>query len=168
VTLSFRVSEHIEAASDSGEVREHARLLAERLDHIAEPEEVGVALASVYLAQLLRDASTDWRPLAQRFKVDAATLLNAAFRIRSEGRYRAYAADWIAAGSPSVAKAFYRPAVLTDSAPADNEADPPRRVSAPVREGFVRRIVRSASRMFNSWTGTAGTHSYYDKDSSPD
>lgn len=164
---------------DSSEVGAHASRLVGRLEepaHVADRSGFVIEAAARYLAQSMLDVRTDFMAHAAAAAVELGEFAAAVETLRRKARFRAYLWDWIGRGRPRLTE-LPRPA-----APAVVE----RLVPPPVVEekkveteedvhSFVERIRRKSSSaagrlrtLYNGWTGSRGTTSYYDKDSSPD
>lgn len=112
----------------------------------------------------------------------APTVNALAGEVRVILRYRAYVGEWISAGRPALQvpePTAPRFAAVPRPVERAREEPPPRtvvgRVLKRVRGWFdVKGSVipapkkRGSSHLRNSWTGSVGTESYYDKDSSPE
>ena len=129
-----------------------------------------------YLSVAIIDNTASANAFAEAHQTEEWRVQEAAIVLRDVLRYRAYLVEWVIRGKPipTVPRAFPHVAPSTLAGELLSERKP-KSVMAKVA-GSVSRALRevylSVSRRQvlgrNTWTGTSGTVSYYDKDSSPD
>lgn len=171
--------EILDKGADSEEVDAHASKLVGRLDdaaHAVGQTPCVIDAAARYLAQSILDVRTDFQAHAVAASVEVTEFAAAVEILRQRAHFRAYLWEWIGRGRPRLTQ-LARPIVSEKD--LSLETTPVVGVenveTAEDVRSFVARVRRKSStavgqfRTFvNRWTGTRGTTSYYDKDSSPD
>jgi hypothetical protein len=127
-----------------------------------------------YLAAQVVEGRVSSGAFARKHKVELHLLLAAAQRLRDWLGYRRHVAQWIRGGQQDLTPAP-PPFIVQSVRPIERAAAAPP-VATP---SFSSRVTAGLSKLRSwrgwssdesrsSWTGTQGTVSYYDKDSSPD
>ena len=125
-----------------------------------------------YLSAAVSNDGASADVFARAHETDEWKVLEAAIALREILGYRAYLVEWIARGKPTPDTPPTAPALVP--AEVTVEAQPQslvKRVAGQVAKAFRTVSSRFGKRQVpgrNAWTGTSGTTSYYDKDSSPD
>lgn len=165
------VADGHESCADADEVEAHAALLLGRLAGVADSLPSEVRAASRYLAQSMFDTRVDLRESATAAEADVGTFAEVVELVRRQGKYRAYVWDWILGGRQRLTP-------LAGAVDAGLNQESTASVAGTEESNshtFVERLRKRPSRVlgrirsiYNSWTGSVGTTSFYDKDSSPD
>lgn len=173
------VPEPVAVGVEAIEVAAHASKLVGRLQEAAPATHRApsvIEAAAHYLAQSILDARTDFRAHAAAAAVELGEFSRAVGTLRRGARFRAYLWDWIGRGRPRLTK-LPRPVApdLVVAPDAELAVAAEKAESEEDVHSFVERVRRKSSNavsrlrtFYNSWTGSRGTTSYYDKDSSPD
>lgn len=168
----------LDARADAAEIAAHAALLVSRLDESANSTVRAswvLAAASRYLARSIIDVSVDFKEYVAAAAVEPGEFAAALETLRSKGRFRSYLWEWIGRGRPRLTQLPLpaEPELLEERAQALSTAA--LAIEEEDSHSFVERVRRKSSSavgrlrsLYNSWTGSRGTTSYYDKDSSPD
>jgi hypothetical protein len=160
-------------------VRSHAIRLHQLLQGAQPPEEDpdrATTTALEYLAWRVDDLTVDPQDFAVKRGVRTIDVLRRLPDIRSRVAYRSYVGGWIRSGRTLRTEGLSPPAtlfrVIEDSDVSSFNKD--RVPTNAKKQGILGKILTGARRAFasrepsESWTGTSGLRSYYNKDESPD
>lgn len=129
-----------------------------------------------YLGVAVTNDNASADVFASAHETEAWRVQEAAIELRAILRYRAYLVEWIARGKPEPQLRRAAPVDVALGAAVEEVVDAApeslmERFAASVTAAYrwtSSRLSRKPADGRNAWTGTSGTVSYYDKDSSPD